>query len=233
MKNDTQSERELSIEAMAFAWANTRRQLEGLPSMQLETMKDNMGHKAWKVLCEPIRSAYYAMTARANKMDASARKDEECFRKHHEHPSARTQTPPDSGFDYKRVRAWMTHPDRKPANLAFTSGENRNAAYLIEDYDAFLATASTVMGEVSDCRSVKIKTITEVIPDDGEEGNFFRDGLCWMRDQNGKEYRYIDLAPNFERNAMTAVMLAGGLVAKIIAKQEAALTKAIAKVEAV
>jgi len=36
-------------------------------------------------------------------------------------------------FDYHRVREWALSKPRKPANLAFTAGTNRNAAYLIEE----------------------------------------------------------------------------------------------------
>jgi len=36
-------------------------------------------------------------------------------------------------FDYMRVREWAKSETRKPANLAFTAGTNRNVAYLIEE----------------------------------------------------------------------------------------------------
>lgn len=37
------------------------------------------------------------------------------------------------GFDVQRVQNWRMDHDRKPANTAFTSGPERQAAYLIED----------------------------------------------------------------------------------------------------
>lgn len=36
-------------------------------------------------------------------------------------------------FDYKRFLAWLKDPERKPANLAFTAGIERDAAYAVED----------------------------------------------------------------------------------------------------
>lgn len=35
-------------------------------------------------------------------------------------------------FDLDRVLAWMRQTPRKPANLSFTEGPERQAAYLIE-----------------------------------------------------------------------------------------------------
>lgn len=36
-------------------------------------------------------------------------------------------------FDYERFLAWLKDPDRKPANMAFTAGIERDAAYAVED----------------------------------------------------------------------------------------------------
>ena len=36
-------------------------------------------------------------------------------------------------MDSKRVLAWLKDPRRKPAHLAFTEGDERQAAYLIEE----------------------------------------------------------------------------------------------------
>lgn len=36
-------------------------------------------------------------------------------------------------MDSKRVLAWLKDPKRKPAHLAFTEGDERQAAYLIEE----------------------------------------------------------------------------------------------------
>lgn len=45
---------------------------------------------------------------------------------------ALTRERDEAGFDEKRILEWMTSTDRKCAELAFTSGSNRQAATLIE-----------------------------------------------------------------------------------------------------
>ena len=42
-------------------------------------------------------------------------------------------TPFDEQFLIDRLRTWMTDPDRRQANVAFTAGLERQLAYLIED----------------------------------------------------------------------------------------------------
>lgn len=51
------------------------------------------------------------------------------------HTSESTIAEVADSFDYVRVREWMLASPRKSANQSFTSGPERKAAYLIEDYD--------------------------------------------------------------------------------------------------
>lgn len=51
-------------------------------------------------------------------------------------------------FDYTRVKEWAQSSPRKPANLSFTSGIERNVAYLIEDLDSQPRTIGSVDDEL-------------------------------------------------------------------------------------
>jgi hypothetical protein len=49
--------------------------------------------------------------------------------------SAKTPRTISASFDYQRVKEWALDPNRKGAVLSFTSGIERDVAYLIEDLD--------------------------------------------------------------------------------------------------
>jgi hypothetical protein len=48
---------------------------------------------------------------------------------------------------------------------------------------------------------MKIVTTSSVIPDDGKDGIFWRDGIRWLR-STGKEVKLLDIAPHLESQFM-------------------------------
>lgn len=70
--------------------------------------------------------------------------------------------------------------------------------------------------------SVKVITYCEVVPDDGLDGTFWRDGERWMRNK-GEESRLLTLAPNLEAKMQMEIDLADGILAKIKRDQLAAM----------
>lgn len=66
--------------------------------------------------------------------------------------------------------------------------------------------------------TTSVKIVHRIIPDDGEDGMFFRGGERWLRD-NGKEYRLMDLAPNLETWWKMEKLISNDLENQIIREQ--------------
>ena len=64
----------------------------------------------------------------------------------------------------------------------------------------------------------KIMVIRKIVPDDGLDGVFWRDGQRYLR-EHGLEYRLIDLAPNLEAKAHMEELLKDDLVKQIVEEQ--------------
>lgn len=67
-------------------------------------------------------------------------------------------------------------------------------------------------------QSAKIMVTRRIVPDDGLDGIFWRDGQRWLR-EHGIEYRLIDLAPNLEAKARMEDLLKDDLINQLVKDQ--------------
>lgn len=73
--------------------------------------------------------------------------------------------------------------------------------------------STEVAATPEDCKGAAVKVIRKIVPDDGKEGSFYRDGHAWVRNRDGTEHRNIDIAPNCHRKWLMEKALCDELIA--------------------